>query len=251
VINARIGVRMMDIVLNATLDMRFIMEIVFFLLQLMAQVIASKIVRNAVQENTARKTLVKAKTQKVIANALKKNINARNAKSTIQIINVLKNKTMTIASNMNTSTKPLTKNTNLGFWGAKKSAPNANTNFISIAKTSVFPILTNANAQKRMGNVINVIRDTSQTNMAFVWKSKILSITVLNTSISIPMENITSTGLMDAQEFVTNVSRTMSGAGILRSVKGSIIYGGTKAHQSVNLPVRNPIRRKAVLRLKS
>jgi hypothetical protein len=105
VINAEIGVRMMDIVLNATLDMRFIMEIVFFLLQLLAQIMASKIAQNAVQENTVGKTLAKANTQKVIANALKKNIHARNAKSTIQIINVLKNKTMTIASNMNTSTK--------------------------------------------------------------------------------------------------------------------------------------------------
>jgi hypothetical protein len=102
-----------------------------------------------------------------------------------------------------------------------------------------------------MGNVLNAIRDTSQTNMAFVWKSKILSIIVLNTSISIPMENIISTGLMDAQEYVINVSLTMSGAGILRPVKGSITYGGTKAHRSVNLPVRNPIRKKAVLRVKN
>ncbi len=168
-INAGIGVMIMEIVLIAIMDMLFIKESVFFHIQLLT---VSKTAQNPVKESTVvRKTLLNAKAHKVIVNApvttLAIAIHAKNAKKTIKFINGLTKSILTIALSMNMSTKWSIKSKNLGFWDAKKSALNASTRITSIVKMSAFPILTNASAQILMEHVSNVKRGMSQTKRAF------------------------------------------------------------------------------------
>lgn len=62
--------------------------------------------QNAAKESTAmRKTRAKAKTVKALVTTLAKSIHARNAKSTIQVVNNLQDKILTTVSNTNTSKK--------------------------------------------------------------------------------------------------------------------------------------------------
>lgn len=59
--------------------------------------------------------------------------------------------------------------------------------------------------------------------------------------MSIPLENTTLAGLMDAPEYAPSASQATSGTGIPRHVPESITFGDIKALLSANPQPKNPV----------